>query len=75
MDVHTIQIHMNSELDHGKNELIFDDITLEPGTLMTVFHCSVPGITAFEKTIVDIFPKRKKNWFFNFDFLQNFRLR
>ena len=34
---------MNSELDHGKNELIFDDITLEPGTLMTVFHCSVPG--------------------------------
>ena len=43
MDVHTIQIHMNSELDHGKNELIFDDITLEPGTLMTVFHCSVPG--------------------------------
>ena len=45
MDVHTIQIHMNSELDHGKNELIFDDITLEPGTLMTVFHCSVPGIT------------------------------
>ena len=43
MDVHTIQIHMNSELDHGKNELIFDDITLEPGTLMTVFHCSVTG--------------------------------
>ena len=58
MDVHTIQIHMNSELDHGKNELIFDDITLEPGTLMTVFHCSVPGITDFQtkpKIIINIF--------------------
>ena len=28
-------------LDLPKNELIFDDITLEPGTLMTVFHCPV----------------------------------
>jgi len=43
LDVHTIQIHMNAEGENGKNELIFDDITLEPGTLMTVFHCSVPG--------------------------------
>ena len=34
---------MNAEGDNGKNELIFDDITLEPGTLMTVYHCTVPG--------------------------------
>ena len=67
MDVHTIQIHMNSELDHGKNELIFDDITLEPGTLMTVFHCSVPGITDFQTkpkiifNIFNIFFKNPKN--------------
>ena len=24
-----------------KNDLIFEDITLEPGTLMTVFHCPI----------------------------------
>ena len=70
MDVHTIQIHMNSELDHGKNELIFDDITLEPGTLMTVFHCSVPGITDLQMkpklvciNILDFFKKCKKLFF------------
>ena len=50
LDVHTIQLHMNSEEpsdessqnNHNqqiKNDLIFEDITLEPGTLMTVFHC------------------------------------
>ena len=46
LDVHTIQVHMNNDEDDQnnqqcKNELIFDDITLEPGTLMTVFHCPV----------------------------------
>jgi hypothetical protein len=27
----------------GKNDLVFDDITLEPGTMMAVFHCPVDG--------------------------------
>jgi hypothetical protein len=25
----------------GKNELIFDDVQLEPNTMMTVYHCPV----------------------------------
>ena len=50
LDVHTIQLHMNSEEPSDesqnpnqqvKNDLIFEDITLEPGTLMTVFHCPI----------------------------------
>ena len=50
LDVHTIQLHMNSEepsdetqnhQQQVKNDLIFEDITLEPGTLMTVFHCPI----------------------------------
>ena len=51
LDVHVIQTHMSGSLSEGnmqgaslipgKNELIFDNITLEPGTLMTVFHCPV----------------------------------
>ena len=47
LDVHIIQTHMRSGADDkpatesGKNELIFDSITLEPGTTMTVYHCPV----------------------------------
>lgn len=49
LDVHTIQVHMggggsaNGPTNKGKNDLIFDDITLDPGTMMTVFHCPVVG--------------------------------
>jgi len=27
--------------NNGKNELIFDDVQLEPNTMMTVYHCPV----------------------------------
>ena len=46
LDVHNIQVHMNgsdSDSNPGKNDLIFDDITLAPGTMMSVYHCPVTG--------------------------------
>jgi len=39
LDVHVIQVHMSGR--DGKNELIFDDVQLEPNTMMTVYHCPV----------------------------------
>ena len=39
LDVHVIQVHMSGR--EGKNDLIFDDIQLEPNTMMTVYHCPV----------------------------------
>lgn len=40
LDVHTIQVHMNTPQGQtGKNELIFEDVTLAPGTMMAVFNC------------------------------------
>ena len=34
-----LQVHMSGR--DGKNELIFDDVQLEPNTMMTVYHCPV----------------------------------
>ena len=46
LDVHSIQVHINSEekASAGKNDLIFDDITLEPGTMMHVYNCPLEGM-------------------------------
>ena len=37
LDVHIIQVHTSGKDD--KNDLILDDVQLEPKTMMTVYHC------------------------------------
>ena len=42
LEVHSIQFHSGGDdVTSCQNNLIFDDITLAPGTIMTVYHCPV----------------------------------
>ena len=44
LDVHTLQVHLNAEDSaSSKSTLLFEDITLAPGTMMSVFHCPAQG--------------------------------
>ena len=52
LDVHAIQVHMNSDESQHKNDLIFDDsIILEPGTMINIYNCPVP--TCDKKNYLD----------------------